>query len=260
MNLTTLRNGVSSYFASFYAENPDDNRNYALKEEHTYRVADNARIIAMEEAPDREDVLLAEAAGLCHDLGRFPQYRNYRTFRDADSVNHAALSARVMAQEGLAADFPAEERAILLRAVTLHNVFALPHLLTGKALLQARIVRDADKLDIWRVFIDEFSAPEEQRASAAPLGFPDNGQVSPEVVGAVEEGRMVRLETVRTLDDFRLLQLSWVFDLSFGTSLRLFRHRDILGRFVPFLPPSPVIAAAVERIDRFVSTRLESGL
>ena len=47
---------------------------------------------------------IAEAAGLMHDLGRFKQYRRYRTFNDRRSVNHASLGVRIMRRNHILQD------------------------------------------------------------------------------------------------------------------------------------------------------------
>jgi hypothetical protein len=254
--LEELREWFGQYSSSFYTGDASDDPNYALKEEHTYRVAENSRIIASAAGLDEAGVRLAEAIGICHDVGRFRQYRDYSTFRDADSVNHASLSATVLTEEGLLDPLEDPERKTLVRAVSLHNVYRLPEEMDPAALLHARIVRDADKLDIWRVFIEEAAVPEKLRSSAAPLGFPDTGRCSPEIVAALSERKMLRLDAVSTVDDFRLLQLSWVFDLNFAFSLRLFRERGILSSYSPLLPMDLSVTRAVEALDVWVSERL----
>jgi HD-GYP domain-containing protein (c-di-GMP phosphodiesterase class II) len=50
-----------------------------LKRAHTLRVARLAREIAAEMGWSGEDVRLAEAAGVLHDVGRFTQYRDHAT-------------------------------------------------------------------------------------------------------------------------------------------------------------------------------------
>ena len=48
-----------------------------LKYAHSRRVAENARTIAEGLDHTPSEVLLAEACGLAHDIGRFPQYERY---------------------------------------------------------------------------------------------------------------------------------------------------------------------------------------
>ena len=65
----------------------------ALKIEHTYHVAENALVIAEDLGLPGEDVDLAWFLGLLHDIGRFEQLRQYGTFLDARSVDHAEFRA-----------------------------------------------------------------------------------------------------------------------------------------------------------------------
>src|SRR5574340_969916 len=36
-----------------------------------------------------------------------------------------------------------------------------------------QLIRDADKLDIWRIFVEYYEGPEDKKASAVGLGLPD---------------------------------------------------------------------------------------
>jgi hypothetical protein len=57
--------------------------------------------------------------------------------------------------------------------VTLHNVLAVPKELDSDLLQLVKIVRDADKLDIWRVFLDYYAQPTKDKPTAVGLGLPD---------------------------------------------------------------------------------------
>ncbi len=252
-DLQRLKAWFAGYCRSFYTGNPADDRNYALKEEHTGRVCENICRIGGEEGMDADGLLLAEAIALFHDVGRFPQYRRYRTFKDADSANHAALGVTVLREEGVLDKLAQNEQDIIIRGVGLHNVFAMPAQLDAKSALFLKLIRDADKLDIWRVFIDYYLLPEAERASAVGLGFPDLPGYSPEVAVCLERGEMVRLATVQSLNDFKLLQLSWVFDLNFSASFRMIRERGLMGQLVATLPAEARDSRAVAALFEFVA-------
>jgi len=195
-------------------------------------------------------------AALCHDLGRFPQYQEFRTFMDSESVNHATLSAQIVKQNSLLDFLPKPERDSVYFAVRLHNVFQIPEGLPPGTEDLLRLVRDADKLDIWRVFIDYFFAPESERASAAGLGFPDLPGCSPEVLAAVEAQQMVRLTMLKSLHDFKLLQLSWVYDINFRSTLRLVQERGVLDLLAATLPKDEAVLAIVDRVRDYLELRL----
>lgn len=254
-DLAPLHAWFTSYCGTFRAADPEVQRNFDLKEEHTRNVCLDARLIAQGSTPRFR--MLAEVAGLCHDLGRFPQFRDFQTFKDSDSLNHAHLSLQVLRQNALLDFLPDDERESVETAVRLHNVFEVPAGLPPEPLKLLRLLRDADKLDIWRVFIDYFHAPEGERPSAAGLGFPDLPGCSPETLASVGRGEMVQLSSLRTLNDFKLLQLSWIYDINFTATLRLIRQRSVLERFTAILPTED---AAVRHVLAQVRDYLEQKL
>jgi hypothetical protein len=253
-DLVTLGAWFTTYCASFQSADAEVQRNFDLKEVHTRNVCEAARLIAQGGGERRE--MLAQVAALCHDLGRFPQYQEFRTFLDRESINHAHLSAQILKQSSLLDFLPKAERDRVGFAVSLHNVFQIPAGLPPETEDLLRLVRDADKLDIWRVFIEYFFAPEVERASAVGLGFPDLPDCSPEVLAAIEAGEMVELTMLKSLHDFKLLQLSWVYDINFPSTLRLIKERGVLEQLAATLPRNAAVLAILERVNQYLEQRL----
>jgi hypothetical protein len=251
-----LQEWFATYCQPFYSGIAADDRNIALKEEHTSRVCANMEVMAHSLGLDDNDRYLAASVALFHDVGRFEQYRRYRTFKDSDSVNHAAFGAQVLADTGALRALPGDERRLIGQAVTLHNVFNLPAALDERLALFVRLIRDADKLDIWRVFIEYYAQSEEERASAVTLGFPDLPSSSSAILAAVSGGRMANLSQVVTLNDFKLLQLSWVYDLNFPVSFALAHERGYLRQLAANLPQDEGVRQAVATAAAFLHRRL----
>ena len=256
--LAPLHAWFDSYCASFATEDAERQRNFDLKELHTRNVCAAARLIAQGGGARR--LLLAEVVALCHDLGRFPQYRDYGTFKDSDSINHAQLSAEILKESGLLDFLPPDERQSVVTAVRLHNVYRLPAGLPAEAADLLRVVRDADKVDIWRVFIEYFAAPEGERASAAALGFPDLPLCSPQVLATLGAGEMVRLSVLETLNDFKLLQLSWVYDINFQSTLRLIKERGVLEQLAATLPKEEAVLHVLARVQGYLESRVAGAV
>lgn len=255
-NMAEIRNWFSEYCRSFDSDDEDVQRNNTLKEEHTYHVCSNILKIGQRESLDEDGMHIAEAASLLHDVGRFEQYRQYKTFRDSISVNHAELGAQIIEDyEVLAPLFP-RERSIIAHAVESHNAFAIPKTLPEEERFFLKMLRDADKIDIWRVFIEYFSRPEQERASAAGLGLPDKPKCSPDVLEQISAGKMVRLSIVKTLNDFKLMQLSWIYDLNFTASFSILSERGCIQQLASTLPPNDRVAMAVEAVQDFVAGKL----
>ncbi len=258
-DLTSLKNWFAGYSASFATPIPEDQRNIAIKQDHTYEVCRNALRIARDLGLGEEETLLAEAVALLHDVGRFSQYEQYRTFDDSISVNHAALGVKVLLEKDVLQGLPMRDRDLIVHAITLHNVFSLPKKLDPLTLLFARLVRDADKLDIMRVVIDFFGQDKESRAEAVAIGLPDEPGYSRAVLACLARGEMAKKSDLTTLNDFKLLQLAWLYDLNFTSSLRVVLERRYIDRLAGLLPDTGEIRQAISIVRASVDKRLRAG-
>ena len=249
-----------SWFSRFVQEhatgNEQDQQNILLKEEHTTQVCANALQIAEGLDLDAPATALAGAIALFHDVGRFPQYVRYRTFEDSRSVNHAVLGAKVLLERNVLGDIPVRDRSLIIRAVTLHNVFILPAGLDEETLLHAKLIRDADKLDIWRIFTGLLGRDPSAWPSAAGLGLPDRRSYTPQVLASLERREMVRLTSLRTLNDFKLLQLAWIYDLNFIPSLAMVLERNVIETLIASIPRTDEISQVVEHLRSYVTGRI----
>lgn len=254
-DLARYKEWFGTYVKGFYGGTEKENKNQHLKEKHTLNVATDIAQIAEQEGLFHNDVLLAEAIALFHDVGRFPQYEKFKTFNDAVSLNHAELSAQVVAKSGVLNSLKPSEKDIVLTAVKYHNTFKLPRLEDPRALLFLKLIRDADKLDIWRIFIDFYEQPEEDRASAVGLGLKPGG-FSENLLPVILEDRIISLAQIKTLDDYKLLQLSWVFGVNFRTTFRLISERGIIEKIAAYLPQTGDVERAVKHIVEYVKGKL----
>lgn len=243
--LDALKHWFDDYIKPYCETDPEGLKNILMKVEHTRKVCDVMDLITTGEGLSVEDARLAGAVALLHDVGRFPQYQRWRTFRDSISDNHARLAVEVIRRQNLLAGLPVAERLLIEEAVRFHNLLKVPARLKSPTDLFLRLIRDADKLDIWRVFLTFFKLPEHERASAALLGFPELPGVSPACLAALSERRVVNLDTVACANDFKLLLVSWAYDLTFGSSCRLVRANGYLQALEANLPERGDIRAAI---------------
>lgn len=147
-----MRESCLDAFNSYVARFDVSDERIALKVEHTYEVAELCDEIARGEGLSPADVDLAWLCGLLHDIGRFEQLCQWGTFSDADSCSHAALGVQVLKDEMGSFTGDPDWAHIIERAVALHSDFRLPSGLGARERLFCTITRDADKVDILRVF------------------------------------------------------------------------------------------------------------
>jgi hypothetical protein len=92
-DLEFFRQWFSGFCKSFYTADIGDQKNILLKEQHTFKVCENMIAIVKGLSLNDNYLMPAETVALFHDVGRFPQYARYKTFRDGISVNHGLLGA-----------------------------------------------------------------------------------------------------------------------------------------------------------------------
>lgn len=261
--LDELHRWFDSYVQTYNDIDEEGSRNILLKVEHTRKVCEIMALLAAGEGLSDDEARIASAVALLHDVGRFPQFRRWRTFRDSDSDNHARLGIEVIREQGVLDGLPAAERLLIEEAVRFHNLLTLPLRSQSPTALFIRLIRDADKLDIWRVFLDFFRQPDNLRPSAVTLGFHDLPEVTQACVRELAAGRVIRLEDVRVLNDFKLLQISWVYDLNFPSSYRLLQQRGHIQALAETIPldasAAQAVALAVAVIDRSAGTQSAFG-
>src|SRR5512140_2415439 len=72
------------------------------------------------------ETMLAESVALFHDVGRFPQYAKYKTFRDSISVNHGLLGAETLVENRVLQNLSEDEQELVIESVKFHNAFSVP--------------------------------------------------------------------------------------------------------------------------------------
>ena len=247
----------TDFVKSFYSSSKEDQKNIILKEKHTFNVYKNMIEITREMGLNDKDMLVAEVIALFHDIGRFPQYAKYKTFRDRKSVNHGFLGAETLLQKKILKDLPVDEQESIVKAVRFHNAFSVPKSEREDIIFFIKLIKDADKLDIWRVFLEYYDAPEEERASAVGLGLQDTAGYSEEVLSCILRGKMAMLSQIKSLNDFKLMHLSWVYDLNYKPSFRLLSERAYIDKIISHLPQDEAIQKASSVLKEYVREKVE---
>lgn len=248
--LTRLKGWYQRYAESYCNGDAQLAQAVKLKRDHTCRVVDEMQDLCASLGFDRRCTLLASIAALFHDVARFEQFRRFRTFADNRSVNHAELGISILAEARLLDDLEPVDTERIICAIRHHNAVAVPAGLDDERLLFCRLLRDADKIDIYRVVVEHDAASDPARNEIVRLGIPEGASVTPEICARVLRRETVPYEMVSTLDDFRLIQLGWIFDLNFPHSFRRVRARGYVSSISKALPSTPEIRQVVEAVER----------
>jgi len=245
------------YVKGFASDDPEIKENVDLKKNHSLRVRNTIRDIGNSISLNKENMYVAEACALLHDIGRFEQHRIYGTFSDSKSENHAALGVRIIREHNLLENFAPAARKIIIRSVGCHNMSSIPEKNNGDWILFLKLLRDADKIDILYVVTEYYKNSESGSNKALELHLPDTENISGAVYTSLAKGRIALAENLRSLNDFKLYQMGWVYDLNFVRSLQIVREREYLEKIRSALPKS---SGEADKIYQFTNSYLENTL
>jgi len=217
------------YTKSFLISDNDFNANITMKKIHTLKVSEEIKELCESVNSDEPLTNIAQIAALLHDVGRFEQYKQYKTFVDSRSVNHAELGVEVINDEGVLKTLDWNSRQLVINAVKYHNQLSVVDGLDDETTQVLKMLRDADKIDIWRV-VSEYYNNNENRNKAIELNLPDIEKISDGVLGDILSESLVKSVHLKTLNDFKALQMGWVFDLNYKHTYEVLKNRKYLEK------------------------------
>ena len=253
-DLDYFKDWFKQYVASYYDLPGDGVKPILLKEQHTERTCKEIVFLSRESGVRDRDLLLAETAALFHDIGRFPQWKKYGTFNDSASEDHALLGLEVISRHKILMRLRAEERELVQTAILHHNGRKLPPGLSHRQSLFSRLLRDADKLDIWRLVINEREGCGNLVENlAGPI--PMSNSINLKIVTELMERKVPDFSSVRNRSDMILLRLGWVFDLNFQVSCREVLERHYIERLCSNLPAREEIREVEKSLISYLNNR-----
>ena len=212
-----------------YVSNYDLNeKRIRYKYHHSYKVEELMEKLANSFNLTDEEIELAKVIGLLHDIGRFEQIRKYDSSSDIKSgIDHANESCVYLFDEGHIKDFYDKEEnyKIIKDAIKNHNKYEIDENVTGKNLLFAKMIRDMDKIDIYRVLSEEFSYEY------------DKNSKTKEVLDNFNSKVQVRSENIKTRTDSVLSYFAFLFGIYFKESFMILKEGNYLEKLFKIITP-----------------------
>lgn len=237
------REKVKKVFAEYVRHYDAEDPKIRLKILHTYKVSELCEEIArdlfgtmeIKEVSAQENIDLAWLIGMLHDIGRFEQVRRYHTLIDAKSVSHAALGTRILFEEGMLARFITAESEdpdvrVLRAAIAYHSDYRIPGDMDERTRMFCQILRDADKLDIFRVncetpLEDIYHITKEELLHA---------EVSEDVMENFMQRQATPREIRKTPVDYVVGMISMAFELVYPISRKIAASQGYLEHLLDF--------------------------
>ena len=248
-----LKEQTENYIKKFQSTDEVYNKHIQLKKIHVFRVLKEINDLCTDLNVPENVRYCAHVLAMLHDIGRFEQYHKYRTFADAKTENHSEIAIRITEEQGFIKDLSFDMKSLVYKAILNHNI---PRIIPGHPRvldLLSRLLRDADKLDIWRVALEhDVWHTIENYSRDTNYSVPDN------IMNCFIQHRTVPIELAPTLADSYLLRISWIFDINFKPSFVKINSRNIVSRFLAKFFSTDEIQK-IERItEEFIQEKLNS--
>jgi putative nucleotidyltransferase with HDIG domain len=231
-------------------------QNFFIKTLHSLKVVEAIVEIGKGMNLSTEQLRLAQVIALLHDIGRFEQYQLYQTFSDHNSINHGQLGVSVLHKHGFLKNYSDYLQELICFAVGNHNAKELPEHPDQNFMLFAKLLRDADKLDIFRVvaeYYNEIKCGNDNKTVG--LDLPNTEEISPKILKDFLEGRLVDMADLKSINDFKLLQLGWLFDINFPSTFKLIKKRKYIEMIISTLPNDGNIDKIREHASNYMANK-----
>lgn len=269
------RENVINAFAEYVRNYDPSDEKIKLKIDHTYRVAGLCQRIAESLGLSEPDVDIAWLLGMLHDIGRFEQIRRFGTFNDVQSVDHAEFGADLLFKEGLIRKFAEgyyeecelarsgneeaeqiiknnehhnKDTGLLEMAIRLHNKYRVKEDLTERQRMFCDILRDADKVDIFKVNAD---IPMEIIYDVTTEEL-KNGVITKEVLESFYKKETVLKSVRRSAVDHIVGHISLLFELVYKESYRQAKEQGYVYKLLDFKSDVPEVNAEFGDMRKYV--------
>ena len=256
------RNEYESLFNSFFKYidvfRENDGHFCPLLEEkinHIKRVTSNALFIAKNENWSEEDCLIAELCGLYHDIGRFSQYSEFKSFSDSKSVNHGQRGYDVIIEKNIFAEISQVDAKIILDSVHYHNALSVPNELSENSKKFVNLTRDADKLDIFFMLTTTIEANTLDKHQNLLWNLPI-GKANPVIVEKLMSNNQALYSDIKSGTDVCLLQLCWLYGINYKSSFFKLKENNTVETIASILPKTNDILDCINHINTFVSKKM----
>lgn len=269
------RKNVINAFAEYVRNYDPSDEKIKLKIDHTYRVAGLCQRIAESLGLSEPDVDIAWLLGMLHDIGRFEQIRRFGTFNDVQSVDYAEFGADLLFKEGLIRKFAEgyyeecelarsgneeaeqiiknnehhnKDTGLLELAIRQHNKYRVKEDLTERQRMFCDILRDADKVDIFKVNAD---IPMEIIYDVTTEEL-KNGVITKEVLESFYKKETVLKSVRRSAVDHIVGHISLLFELVYKESYRQAKEQGYVYKLLDFKSDVPEVNAEFDDMRKYV--------
>lgn len=223
-----------------------DNPNISYKYYHSLRVMEICEELAKSLNLSSYDISLAKIIGLYHDIGRFCQWEMRNSFDDK-TFDHGDYGAFLARDSWIFkfSDFSKDED-VIWKAIKNHNKLLIEDNLNERELFFAKLIRDADKLDIIYAFGNTDLIDIEKC----------NDKVSSEVDDYYFSNKSVPKDVRKNYNDKLVLTFAYIYDINFVESLKYIKENGLFDKLYSRLD-SNIFKKYYEHLCKYIDERID---
>ena len=198
----------------------------SMKYYHTFRVEKICGEIAVLLGLEQEKINLAKLIGLLHDIARFEQHTIYGTYDDLNSIDHGDLAIEILKKGNYIRKYIDTDKydEIILKAIKYHNKYSIGNDVNKEEELFCKIIRDADKLDIFHIKVNETLGAQKEEI--------ENELITKETFEQFMKKEVVDRKNVKNDLDRVVVLLAFIYDFNFMESYKIVKEHNYIDRVI----------------------------
>lgn len=224
MNLENAKNEFTKFVQQYDLENKKIKRKYG----HSFRVMENAGKIAESLNLCEDEIEIAKLIGLLHDIGHFETIKIKDILKESTRIDHGDFGVEILKKDNYIRKYIEEDKYdnIIFKAIKNHNKFKIEDGLNEQELLFSKIIRDADKLDIFYEGVEMFWINKEEIEKI------NNSKLSERVIETFNNNLLIDRKDVATQADGILNFISFMFDINFKYDFEILKKENYINKIL----------------------------
>ena len=249
-----LRISFLSFITPFKRDPYNKDQSIEKTIEHIEKVVENILILADSLGLSENEKVVAEIAARFHDFGRLwillPENSQSKI------TDHAEASIEWLKLNEPFNQLDNSTKNIIIQVIRNHNKPDLPQKENETVLFYIKLLRDADKLDIWRATCEYLTRKAGKPNIANELNLSEKGVVTPSFCKLIIEGGIPNKNDLVTFNDFIIFQMSWIFDLHFKKSFQILNQKQYVRHLYDSLPKNDSVIEIYRMLRIYIENRI----
>ena len=240
-----------NYFDEYVSSYDMSDQEINYKYYHSYRVMDIMELLAIKLNLNKEDIELAKVIGLLHDIGRFEQDKLYDSFKDG-KFDHGDYGVRVLKETNILDKTPInkEDYEVVYKAIDNHNQFKINEGLTERELFFAKLIRDADKLDILYALGNKEIKSLRQ----------DDKEITNKIEEDFFNNKDINKKDIISLNDSLIISFGFIYDINFKETIEIINNEKYYDKIYKRINRKDIFKKYLDHVNKYMKERIDENV